>query len=698
MLAILHDDLSSSSLWILVMTGAVLGTTLTLLLVLGLLVFFFVCYYSGHGDHLHLFLYTFLGRRRRQLLPQTIILVRHGESIANVDKRIWQSLPDNLVSLTERGKAQATAVGQRIEALFRAKDEQAASRNGRRRRRRHNDDDNNNKPTTPAGSIRRIHFIVSPFERTLQTASCMRPALQHRIVRTDIESRIREQEMGNLQHSDEFPKFRAQQKRVGRFWYRFPTGESGSDVLDRTKSWWFETVLQVNQRVGYDPVDALVVVTHGLTMRFILMQLFGWSPTTFHSVWNAGNCSMYVLERDDSKPGQSPYVLDATAGDMPRSSIEVLVQLKPTTTTKQSSPLPPPSSPMVLTLDNYLSVPPPRTTRTVMIGHMLAAQYPEQIPSADEIESILFLPFIEGGVVKGRSTSGSLSRSGSRASLQDEQKQQQQQRQEQQQQRHATYADILSETDARHASSLSSLLLSHDNILNKSDTTLNNEDDESETHHNNDTAAADSDDDDHDLSLSSYPSLRYAKPEMSLRFPCFQIPEEAQHHHHHSNNNNNNNNSRIISSSSITTMDARAKRLRFFLQEHETFDSSFNNKNNVRPSTATAGNNNDKTKKSHESAPLLLPELSPGKRTASRKANVQRSFALGTMLFVSSALECFVPLLAPQYGERMCWVLRFSVRTMRENARFRGAISTSLGIVPLLVPYGIVVAYEELSI
>jgi hypothetical protein len=31
---------------------------------------------------------------------------------------------------------------------------------------------------------------------------------------------------------------------------------------------------------------AVVVVTHGLAMRLILMQLFHWSPNTIHTVWS----------------------------------------------------------------------------------------------------------------------------------------------------------------------------------------------------------------------------------------------------------------------------------------------------------------------------------------------------------------------------------------------------------------------------
>ena len=107
---------------------------------------------------------------------------------------------------------------------------------------------------------------------------------------------------------------------MGRFFYRFPTGESGADVYDRVKSWWADAVQHVNLRPGYQPVDGLVVVTHGLTLRCILMQLFGWSPTTFQSVWNAGNCAVYVLRKDLALPGASPYALDLTAGDAPRRS------------------------------------------------------------------------------------------------------------------------------------------------------------------------------------------------------------------------------------------------------------------------------------------------------------------------------------------------------------------------------------------
>lgn len=305
---------------------------------------------------------------RRARLPSIIIMVRHGESEGNADHTLYRTKPDNLVGLTETGKEQGQVAGKRVESVFQTYEK------------------------TGCCKIERVHLIVSPFERTLQTASTMRSFFEHRIVRTDIQPRIREQEFGNLQDED-FVLLRNEQKRVGRFWYRFPTGESGADVYDRVKSWWFDAVLNVNERVGYDPVDALVVVTHGLTMRFVLMQLYNWSPTTFHSVWNAGNCDLYVLAKDLKKPGMSPYVLDNIRGDQMKSSINLMVEFKSKAGSKQ-----------IYKLQDYLSIPPPRTTRLELIKKKLAEQHPDI--DAGDIESIAFMPFIDGALIQGRSPSG----------------------------------------------------------------------------------------------------------------------------------------------------------------------------------------------------------------------------------------------------------------------------------------------------
>jgi broad specificity phosphatase PhoE len=290
-------------------------------------------------------------RAQRGRLPRLIILVRHGESECNADHTLWRTKPDNRVILTEKGVQQSQQAGERVQRIF------------------------------ETHKVRRSHLIVSPFQRAIQTSAAMRPYFERSIVRTIVQPQIREQELGNVQGED-FSKFRREQNKIGRFWYRFPTGESGADVYDRVKSWWCESVLTVNDRVGYEPVDALVVVSHGLTMRFVLMQLFSWSPTTFHSVWNAGNCDIYLLKKDLNKPGISPYVLDEALGDRPKSSIGVLVEFKKTGLTT------------VYTLQNYLSVPQPRSNQLEIIKTMLAEQHSRI--DKDDILGIKIIPFVEG--------------------------------------------------------------------------------------------------------------------------------------------------------------------------------------------------------------------------------------------------------------------------------------------------------------
>jgi broad specificity phosphatase PhoE len=171
---------------------------------------------------------------KRERLPSLVLLLRHGESEANADNTLFRLKPDNQINLTTQGRAQARDAGRRIEKFFQRFE------------------------TETNRMIQRVHIHVSPFERTLQTSAEARRFFEHRVVRTQPESRIREQEFGNMSNKDS-AEHREEQKKVGRFWYRFPTGESGCDVLDRVKSWWSDSFLTVNERVGYDPIDAVVV-------------------------------------------------------------------------------------------------------------------------------------------------------------------------------------------------------------------------------------------------------------------------------------------------------------------------------------------------------------------------------------------------------------------------------------------------------
>jgi broad specificity phosphatase PhoE len=50
--------------------------------------------------------------------PKRIVLVRHGESVANLDKTVYERTPDHDVPMTPRGHEQAANAGKYLRELF----------------------------------------------------------------------------------------------------------------------------------------------------------------------------------------------------------------------------------------------------------------------------------------------------------------------------------------------------------------------------------------------------------------------------------------------------------------------------------------------------------------------------------------------------------------------------------------------------
>jgi len=268
---------------------------------------------------------------KRVLLPNRIILIRHGESEGNVHESVYGTKADNLVELSELGSSQAISAGKHLKAIL---------------------------------GDEKIIVFVSPFQRAYQTLRNIRTHLEDNIVSTEIEPVLREQEFGNLQ-GEEYKRYKQERMKVGRFYYRFPTGESGADVYHRVNLFW-EDIWKLN--VVGDPVDNVLVVTHGLTIRLLLMQLFKWSPDTFETMYNPANCEFFVLKKkmnmhlaDQSR--SLPYELDYKEGAAPKSERKVKVTFKGA------------AAPQNLLLKDYLSLPQPRTRSTDAAARMLVEQY-----------------------------------------------------------------------------------------------------------------------------------------------------------------------------------------------------------------------------------------------------------------------------------------------------------------------------------
>mmetsp|Transcript_40573 Transcript_40573/g.87080 ORF Transcript_40573/g.87080 Transcript_40573/m.87080 type:complete len:455 (+) Transcript_40573:164-1528(+) len=226
-----------------------------------------------NGGDLDTALAALVQRQRRlkwEALPTRIILIRHGESEGNVNRDIYTTKGDAHLELTPTGLQQAKDAGARLQGLV-------------------GDD--------------RMFVVVSPFERTQQTLLGMYrgglPESQVGVVH--VSPQIREQEFGNFQHIGLHEAARVQQAIVGRFYYRRPNAESSADVYDRVSSFWDVLLDDTLPKTASENLRTCLIVTHGLTMRLVLMKLFQWSVETFETVWNVGNCEHVTLTKNMTK-------------------------------------------------------------------------------------------------------------------------------------------------------------------------------------------------------------------------------------------------------------------------------------------------------------------------------------------------------------------------------------------------------------
>ena len=190
-----------------------------------------------------------------------IILLRHAESLGNVDELAYTRIPDHALPLTEAGHEQARRTGPVVAEL--TGDEPLA-------------------------------VYVSPYLRTRETLRLLDLPVE-RVVH---EPRLREQDWGNLQEADEQVVQKRLRHEFGHFFYRLPFGESGADVDDRVAAFLSELDLR-----RPDPLHprSVLVVSHGLTIRLLCRRLFGWSIELFESLSNLGTCEHRVVELVDGR-------------------------------------------------------------------------------------------------------------------------------------------------------------------------------------------------------------------------------------------------------------------------------------------------------------------------------------------------------------------------------------------------------------
>jgi broad specificity phosphatase PhoE len=179
-----------------------------------------------------------------------MILLRHAESLGNVDELAYTRIPDHALPLTARGEQEARAVAPEIARLL-----------------------DGSRPAV----------YVSPYLRTRETLRLLD-------IRTSCER------LGNLQDPAEQEVQKARRHEFGHFFYRLPFGESGADVDDRVAAF----LSDLRMREESHP-ETVLIVSHGLTLRLLCRRLFAWSIELFESLSNPATCEYRILEEQDGK-------------------------------------------------------------------------------------------------------------------------------------------------------------------------------------------------------------------------------------------------------------------------------------------------------------------------------------------------------------------------------------------------------------
>ncbi|EAN85442.1 putative phosphoglycerate mutase [Trypanosoma cruzi] len=218
------------------------------------------------------------GFRRSSKIPtaiaepvKRIIFVRSGKSLADLDINTYVTTPDWRISIVPEGEEESYQAGRHVAEMV------------------------GDEP---------VYFYFSPYLRSRQSfRHVLRGYDDYRSeqkmdgdsiigVREDV--RLRDVDIGRYRSKEELLHHLREREVYGRFYYRFPYGESGADVCDRVTSF-----LDAFQRERLDfPMDTnVVIVTHGQTIRMFVKRWFHLTVETYHLMESPPTGSVSTLTR-----------------------------------------------------------------------------------------------------------------------------------------------------------------------------------------------------------------------------------------------------------------------------------------------------------------------------------------------------------------------------------------------------------------
>lgn len=190
-----------------------------------------------------------------------LFVMRHAESLEDVDSMAYERIADEDMPLTPAGKIQATL----LRKFF--------------------------INEIPVGHS--LQMYLSPSKRVLETANLVASSLGSIPCRLITEKRIAKQNWGDVTVHNR-KEIERERYQTGVLRYQFPNGENGTDLLRRFNS--FAEALKEN--IISCEAQTHLIITHGFELRVLLMLILGWTEEYFESLAHPLHCEIKRIEYD----------------------------------------------------------------------------------------------------------------------------------------------------------------------------------------------------------------------------------------------------------------------------------------------------------------------------------------------------------------------------------------------------------------
>ncbi|MFO0660913.1 MAG: histidine phosphatase family protein [Polyangiaceae bacterium] len=207
---------------------------------------------------------------------QNVVLIRHDVSIANVDPMVYRTMPDHVIPLVSLDSDRVKRAGSIIAGL--------------------------------GFELSNTCAWSSPYVRCLQTQQGVLSAAyatQIDAVRRRESFLLREQEFGDwdsltdAEAEVQLPRAFAKRKLLtdnqGKFYFRYPNGESRADVVQR--------VISFIGKIIRSDYSNHILFLHGVTQRAFRMAWLNLDVDWFEDEPNPKNASVLWIRRDSDGVG-----------------------------------------------------------------------------------------------------------------------------------------------------------------------------------------------------------------------------------------------------------------------------------------------------------------------------------------------------------------------------------------------------------